>query len=1717
MFSFFTTWATDYDKMWKAVQTAEKKDLPKDAMDALRKIQIAARKDKAYGELLASKVYYARIQSEVTPDSLTYAINRLKQEAIQAENTDAVLAAVYNAVLAKVCTLARDYNEVYSDAEVMTPEMYYDKALANPDLLATTQTDAYKRLIVKGEDDAAYNNDLLSLIAHEAGRHDFLRQYYDLHGNRKAACVELYLYVLKSVWNDDDQSLQLRLNMLRDGIDKYNDIPEAMLLSCCYFQLLSTDYDVTQQQKYDYITNEISNFKGRYSDGKEYLNNLYNCLNEVTSQQISVSFGQNDSIELREMRNINQLQIDFIRLNCDGRRVFNTYEKGWIKSAMKLADGYSHTVKREYDEPVWRIHKDMLAMPEIPYGVYLVKVTTNIPKPDTLVGKDAGKPAYKVEDYNILYHTGMNILTLQTGEDGQRRIAVINRITGLPISGAKVILSQTDYSGKVKATATLTTDAHGETQFGGSFMPNRIWVCHDSKNGTENDVAFKENYIRDVFNFYHWSEIKDVINVFTDRAIYRPGQMLKGSVVVYNSANEDSIHCVADRNVTVRIFNADYKEIFNTEVRTDRLGNAGFEFMLPEGDKNGICNIRCTAEGSVEGSTSFRMEEYKRPTFEVNIDNHEQFDKPVIIRRNENDTIITVRVKATSYSQIPVEGAQVTYSVSRRQQPFWWYYDIDNREKVIVSSAKTTTDANGSAVIEFKASIPENDFHRYFFTVNATVTDKSGETHDISQRIFVQRSRTHELTVTEEKEPEKPKKEFEVSDVVFPRNGGKVVFTMRNPNSGKTHAYFVIFANEKVIESGQLDFEGEYNREFVYSKAYGETLTLAYAWQKNGQLHSYNVSIAKPKPETKLSVKWKTFRDRTLPGSMETWTLNVGNAKEHPLSSLMATIYDKSLDAIVPFTWSFNLQQSSYNIYAPWQKIDKQIVNLSCASGVISVNGKTQFSYAHLKSEYLPYRAYYGHLLKSGKGAYKRLYSKANTVMPMAAVAADESAVLHETVVLNSDSNNEATLEDQVQEPAVDLSALVRTDLGESAFFTHSLLSDVDGNITLQFQLPETMTTWRMQGFVHDERMRFSMLDTTCVAKKDIVVKPNVPRFLREGDKSVLAATVSNTTAKQIKANVVMQLIIPGTEKVVWQKSESINLVAESTDAVAFEAPAITADSLLVYRVAATTDDGASDGEQHFIPICPAWEVVTTSLAFTQHEPGIYQKDISDLFFRSTTSSKLTVKYTPDAVQMIADAIPSATHPENKDALSLATATYVATLFNHNDTLRQTVTKELSELQLSDGSWSWWKGMKGSIWMTTSVARLLARLDYLHVGNSDTRAMLVKALPFMMDYLKQETSSLRKLKKEYPKQEFYPSETSLDIMYVFAISKQSNIIESGKLLNANNKDMNFLVSLIEKLSPQMTIYGKARSASLLAYYGKTKRAKDFLESMKQYSVYTEEAGRYYDSPNAYYSWRNYRIPTEVAAIEALRCVSPDDVQSVNEMKRWLLHEKRTQQWDNSVNTADAVFAFMFGEDVSLYNKVENSTSCEGIDIMLDGQHVVCDTAISVRNASEFSVRKTTAGTSWGAVFVEQQVPLSSIRNKDMGFKVKREVISSANELHVGDRVTVRITIDADRDYDFVQVTDNRASCLEPAEQLSGYRPAITGGTALGSYSGYYQQMRDNRSEFYFDRLAKGTHIIEADYFVDRAGDYQQGSCRVSCAYAPEYNAIASGKTLSVEK
>ena len=227
------------------------------------------------------------------------------------------------------------------------------------------------------------------------------------------------------------------------------------------------------------------------------------------------------------------------------------------------------------------------------------------------------------------------------------------------------------------------------------------------------------------------------------------------------------------------------------------------------------------------------------------------------------------------------------------------------------------------------------------------------------------------------------------------------------------------------------------------------------------------------------------------------------------------------------------------------------------------------------------------------------------------------------------------------------------------------------------------------------------------------------------------------------------------------------------------------------------------------------------------------------------------------------------------------------------------------------------------------------------------------------------------------------------------------------------------------------------------------------------------------------------------------------------MKRWLLHEKRTQAWNTPLNSVNAIHAFLAGgadENLKTEGELLPTVRADGEVLRLPeaapGMGYVRMALARPEVLQNLSVGKTSGGTSWGALYARAERPLTLVGETATGISVQREllrdgkVLPENTPLHVGDKVMVRIRIKADRDYDFVQVSDKRAACLEPVVQTSGYA------------GGYFSSKKDCSTVYFFDRMAKGEHVVVTEYFVDRVGSYQWGSCTAQCAYAPEF----SGRT-----
>lgn len=964
----------------------------------------------------------------------------------------------------------------------------------------------------------------------------------------------------------------------------------------------------------------------------------------------------------------------------------------------------------------------------------------------------------------------------------------------------------------------------------------------------------------------------------------------------------------------------------------------------------------------------------------------------------------------------------------------------------------------------------------------------------------------------------------------FPRDGKPVYIQVGSSENG-AHIVYSIIAGNKLLEKGAWELgDSIVTLPFTYKEEYASGIVLNYSFVKQGKCYTRMMSIARPLPEKKLNIAWKTFRNRLTPGQKEEWTLKITTPDGKPAKAqLMGVLYDKSLDQITPHSWNLSLgfYQSLPNCY--WKH------NLTFRS--LYLNGvyptkyydEKQLDVDKFDGKFFSYYAYMqavelSKLERSLGGTVEAVRIKKDELvreeakvmkirgsnMTRVAAAAPSANKVFDVVeempqFAGGSGSDAGQYLDKVQ---------VRENMNETAFFYPALESDNNGNVAIRFTLPESVTTWKFMGLAHDKEMRNGLLVDEAVAQKTVMVQPNMPRFLREGDKSTIVVKLFNTSDKKVSGNARMQILDPETNKVVWQKTQNYCIDAEGSATISFDVQGLK-EGVYINKVVAA-GDGYSDGEQHYLPVLSNRELVVNTLPITLHQKGEQNFDLSKLFLnkegkqaKGAEEAKVTIEYTNNPSWLMVKALPAISNPDEEDAISLMSAIYANTITNHvqkhlslenltQESIRlQNQVEKLKKLQNPNGSFSWWKGMKGSRYMTTSVAEMMVRLNAIAGVQKSTARMLTSAI----DYLSWQTAQeVREMKKqEEKKQKVNPSEQALHYLYILSVD--------GRKMKQNlEQDKAYLLDKMSKMTGDFSIYGKARAAVVLARNSQQnaayrEKAGEYLQSVNEYAVYREEMGRYYDTRKALYSWRNYKIPTQVSVIEAMQMLKPNDKQTIEELQRWLLMSKRTQVWDTPVNTVDAVYAFMKGNESNWSRKAENAVlKLDGKLLPMPQDSTTLGYVKTERpgKASKLSIDKKSDYTSWGAVYAEFKQPISEIGSMESGIKVRRVIVPAESEskgnAKVGEKVKVTLIITADRDYDFVQITDKRAACLEPVNQLSGYQWSI----------GCYVSPRDHATNFYFDRLSKGKHIVEMEYYVDRKGDYQSGTCIAECTYSPEF-------------
>lgn len=1828
VFAMLQATAQTYDNLWKQADIIAQKDQPKSEIGVMKKIISKATVAKDYGQLLAAEIRQAILWREISPDSLTPNVKRMETEALKAK--DPVLKAVRYAVLGKV----------YREVNGKKSEEFFKKALEQPELLARNASTGYVPLTLKGVDGSSFNNDLLHLIGFEADSKEaylLMYTYYNKVENRGAACLCAYKLIEKYRQDDVREVRKSKyLNTIDSLIHVYQDIPEAGELAVEHFRFMEGATDAKPLDKLNYINYALNRW-----GGWSRMNVLRNAQKRLTEPMFQVKDmpqvlrpGEKAWVQL-DVRNLQNLNIRLSRLNITADNEYDAQNEATYKMLLKKTTKLHQKdfSRNYYGRPDYETVKDSIEIGgNLPLGAYLMEVTSD----------NTG-----IAPQRELFYVSNLAVMIQQLPDDRHRYVVVNATDGQPVPGAKIVLYDRNYddkTGKFKRVihARMTTDDQGEAYFKNVDGKVLIYTSAD-KFAPAKDIYLSRA------RYYEKKDDEVKYQLFTDRAIYRPGQKVHATAVSYIvKKGLDASVPGKSKELKFILRDANWKQMAEQKATTDEYGTASVNFELPKEGQTGQYSI------SVNGTATeyIRVEEYKRPTFEIT------FPK-VNEKYTWGDTVV-VKASAKTYAGVPVQGAKVEYQVTRRNQ-LWWWGAGSAGQLVKTDSCVTREDGTFDVEIPLEASLSGKDeadmsdfmrIARFFnFEVSAIVTDISGESHEgvmslplgtkstiltvnLPKRIeadslktvtfayrnasgmpiasnlkyridggewkvaeanapvaikeyaassassaHVWKSGVHQLEAIcgtdtlqqkftlfsiKDTHPMEPTTEWYYQTAkTFPHDG-KPVYVQVGSSENGAHIVYSIIAGNKLLEKGAWELgDSIVTLTFTYREEYASGVVINYSFVKNGECYARKISIARPLPEKKLNITWKTFRDRLTPGQKEKWTLHVTTPDGKPAKAqLMSVLYDKSLDQLAEHTWEMSLGFSQWLPDCYW-KSNLKYYKMGLAGtyptkyydekelDVDKFDGKYFSFYAYMQAMQLSKleRSYGGtveavrmkkhSMVKDElvRDEAKVMRSRGNQMARVGAAAPSANKVFDAVEEMpqfagGSDSDAGQYL-DKVQ---------VRENLNETAFFYPALESDNQGNVAINFTLPESVTTWKFMGLAHDKEMRNGCLVDEAVAQKTVMVQPNMPRFLREGDKSTIVVKLFNTSDKKVNGNARMQILDAETQKVVWQKTQGYRIDAEGSATVSFDVQGLK-EGVYINKVVAA-GNGYSDGEQHYLPVLGNRELVVNTLPITLHQQGEQSFDLSRLFLnkegkqaKGAENAKVTVEYTNNPSWLMVKALPSISNPDEEDAISLMSAIYANTITTHvqkhlslekqteqnlsqenhsqqnlsQETIRlQNQVEKLKKLQNADGSFSWWKGMKGSRYMTTSVAEMMVRLNAVAGVQKSTAKMLTSAINYLSWQTAQEVREMKK--QEEKKHKVSPSEQALHYLYILSM-------DGRKMKQNQEADKAYLLEKMSKMTGDFTIYGKARAAVVLAKNCQQnadyrEKAGEYLQSVNEYAVYREEMGRYYDTRKALYSWRNYKIPTQVSVIEAMQMLKPNDKQTIEELQRWLLMSKRTQSWDTPVNTVDAVYAFMKGNESNWNRKAENAV------LKLDGKllpmpqdsttlgYVKTEKA---GKASTLSINKKSDYTSWGAVYAEFKQPLSEIASAESGIKVRRVIVPAESQgrgkaqAKVGEKVKVTLIITADRDYDFVKIVDKRAACLEPVNQLSGYQWGME----------CYVSPKDNTTNFYFDRLSKGKHFVEMEYYVDRKGDYQSGSCTAECTYSPEFGGRTEAYKMTV--
>ncbi|WP_420459301.1 alpha-2-macroglobulin family protein [Neolewinella sp.] len=1555
-------------------------------------------------------------------------------------------------------------------------------------------------------------------------------------------------------------------------------------------------------------------------------------------------------------------------------------------------------------------HTTELDLAALPTGGYYLVVTDG-------EDFDPQSGAFTVSDFQVT-----DLSTLKISSETGSPVQVVDRTTGAAVPDVRVEVYRSNR--RNQDYRLIYTRRSGE---------DGVFTLPTPKDYAQYRLVLSQaptgdRLVTDLYTYNNRSgqpSTQTYTTLLTDRPLYRPGQRVHVYGLQYRTGVDQLPSILPEATVTVILRDANYQEVAQQQAVTDAYGRFSVDFELPEGGLTGEFSIQTD-----NGNAAIRVEEYKRPRFEVTLEAPED----AVPRRP-----VTVTGEALTYAGPPVADARVSYRVYL-EEVHWYFYrgygGGGGGERELIASGETTTGERGNFELTFTSptSLSTAGYPSYRYVIETDVADQTGETHTATATVGI-RGKRPAVVVTADQEtldrgdslivraqserrdttlaielrvtpvikpnasllerdwpvPDRPVIERDsfadhfpylsyapVPELTeWPTNGNPVyqttvtlregtasfslpadfsighyridwryadgtagapaTFSVYNSATaelpaGRLYQFTDVPDSVRVDEPVELILISALDLPLVLSRwesrsglllerdsTTARSLTLRYtpteadrgglfhqlAFVRLNRVFQESRQLPLPWENKELHVTYATFRSKLRPGTPEEWTLELKSSDSLPAAAAaLATMYDASLDQLYAGRgWQF----SPYPVYGGSESL---VANFSFGSEF----GQTFTISRSRSSDTIPDLPYLRlsslddrSLTTMLQGKVMGVSVRSRGAMRMASPEMEEAAFADNEAAPQAVS---ASIAPAAPAPPPEPPVQLRTNLQETAFWLPNLTAGPDGSLRVTFTSPEALTAWKFRFFAHDKALNYVISQREVVTQKELMVLPNVPRFLREGDRMELTAKVSNLTDRPLDVRVELELFNPDGSEVVSVEgsgpSQSLQLADSSSATVRFPISVPDGASLggpLGYRIIARSDD-FSDGEENVVPVLSDRTLITVSQPFYLRRgetkevtlPGLLPSSpvspslipLSYTLQATTNPAWLALKALPylmeypyDCTEQLAnryfanqlayqtvstkpvleevfnqwetDSTALLSELEKNQDLKTALVTEtpwvreaqseaeqrarIGELFQLRRLAReqeQTLAK-LAARQESDGAYGWFPGGPSDRYMTQYVVETIARMQQLGVIDPAQRATVEQITSAALRYLD------RKLEEDYQRllaetkdstelrQDYRP--TPLQLHYLYA----RTLINGAPAPTSKAFDFYRERAFSEWLS--YGLYEQALIAITMAHSPSAGggRGEVILASLRERAIHKDEFGMYWKYDRGY-SWNELPIETHTRLLEAFRTIDPRP-EELDEMRLYLLTNKRTTAWPTTKATAAAVYAILnAGESftvdqptqpivASWPGRIGDRLSTRVLALQETAEAATGEFTLRVP-AEEVSSDLTTATIKnpgndlvWGGVFwqyteladrveASHTGPLSLERSLYKKVGDQLQPIMEDTPLHPGDRITVRLTLRSDRAMDYVHVKDRRAATFEPVDALSGYQ--------YRNGIGYYFAPGDLATNFFIDHLPRGTYTLEYDLFATYTGSFSSGLGRVECMYAPEFGGNTSGNRISVE-